>query len=133
MGVAAANGIELLERTALARGRLLRIERFRNTASRQTGLALTFDVGRVTLEPEAGGGLVIADAGSREDLPPGLEALDEEEPWWRVLGNPLTQVRPGVEGELQLRFREAPDSPRTISIIGRGAGLAARLEAAETP
>jgi hypothetical protein len=127
-------GIELLERAAEARGRVLRVELLPLAGSepesaRGAGFLLTFDIGRV---------LVVADPSRRRlvlrhvQSPAELESirlvpLDEEEPWWRVAGNPLTRIWPGnagegaasAEGDLQevrLQFREDDERPKVISL-----------------
>lgn len=117
------SGIELFERASEARARLLRAERL------GLGVVLTFDVGLITLEPEAAGGVAIAHPESREEITGTLEPLDEEEPWWRLLGSPLTEARwAGAEQrELRLRFNEATETPRWVVIASQGPSLAARL------
>jgi hypothetical protein len=86
------------------------------------------------------GGLRIEQVGARGALPEGLESLDEVEPWWRLLGHPLTAVWPGdaFEGEgargagqtsvLKLRFREPDANPRIVRIEEAGGGVRAVLE-----
>lgn len=182
-------GIELLERAAENRGRILRVERRAGTGHAGDpgeGLAflLTFDVGRILVSaagsggsirgaggsiggaegsigraegsirtaegsirtaegsirgaegsasgaPGAGGALEIVYLESAEELPPGLEDLAEEEPWWRVIGNPICAVWPNAPGEAAestgaggltgvcLQFREDDENPKLIAL---GAG-----------
>ena len=93
-------------------------------------LALTFDVGRVVIAP-ADVGLDVSAAGDREALPAGLGSLDEEEPWWRLLGQPITAAWPGGVEEgvgasglgslmvLKLRFREESENPRVVRLERR--------------
>lgn len=75
----------------------------------------------------------------RAALPPGLVSLQEEEPWWRLLGHPLTAVWPGdVEWGtgarslgpstiLKLRFREESQNPRVITLAAVGGVVAVTL------
>jgi len=57
------------------------------------------------------------------------EAIEqsEEEPWWRVAGNPVTRVWPGPRGsgaegngselvDLRMQFREDDANPKVISL-----------------
>lgn len=131
-------GLEIFERAADVRGRLLRAEGDR-TGATQGVLTLTFDIGRILVTPGDAGLLVeqLADPTSR---PRGLEALDEEEPWWRLLGHPLTAAWPGgVEDGvgasglgslmvLKLRFREDTASPRVLVLEATGKAIRVRLE-----
>ena len=67
-----------------------------------------------------------------EAAPEGLSVLDEEDPWWRLLGNPLTAAWPGgVEDGIgaqglttlmivKLRFREESDNPRVVQLDSAG-------------
>ncbi len=106
-------------------------------------LVLTFDIGRIlvaadgaanaaasaaTGEAADGATLTVRHVLERAALPPGLASLQEEEPWWRLLGHPLTAVWPGdVEWGtgarslgpstiLKLRFREESENPRVIAL-----------------
>ena len=88
--------VDIFERAAKARGRILRVEADRADALPRI-LALTFDIGRIVVRP-ADGEIRAEVVTDREVLPPGLVPLDEEDPWWRVLGQPITAVWP-VEGE----------------------------------
>lgn len=128
----------MFERAAAARGQILRVEADR-TSGVPSVLVLTFDVGRIKIGPGEDG-LRIEQVGSRVALPDGLESLDEAEPWWRLLGHPLTAVWPGDAGEgegargagdtpvLKLRFREADENPRTVRIESAGRGVRAALD-----
>lgn len=103
-------------------------------------LALTFDVGRIVVT-SAGDSLATAHAQERAELPGKLATLEEEEPWWRVLGQPLTAAWPGdadtmagarsVEAirVLKLRFREESENPRVIVLEAEESDLRVRLEA----
>lgn len=136
--MADASGLEILERVAEARGKILRAEGDRAGAT--VGLlALTFDVGRVVIEPGPSG-LVVQTAADRAELPGGIGGLDEEEPWWRLLGHPVTAAWPGGVEEgvgasglgslmiLKLRFREENENPRVIRIEATGETMRVTLE-----
>ncbi len=115
-----SGSIELFERAAGAGAQLLRVEQYGAV------LALTFDVGLVTVAPAAAGALVVAHPDSRDELPATPQSLDEEEPWWRLLGSPLTGV--SSEGAaIRLRFRAVDDNPRTVLLGANGPTVAARL------
>ena len=102
-------------------------------------LVLTFDVGRIVVRPGEEGLLIehVADACA---LPAGLEALDDEEPWWRLLGQPLTAAWPGGVEEgvgarglgslmvLKLRFREESDNPRVLRLEAAGRAVRVSIE-----
>ncbi len=126
-------GIELFERAAEAKARLLRVARFRGAIGGATGLLLTFDVGMIAIEPVAGGdaALAVSHPEEEESPPQNLDPLDEEEPWWRLLGSPLTAVWPGSDEaslrEIGLRFREPEDAARVVTLVTRGGSVAAML------
>lgn len=127
---------ELFERAASARGRILRVESDRAEGFPRV-LALTFDVGRVVVRAE-GDALLAESAAERAALPSGLVPLDEEDPWWRVLGQPITGVwRIGGDSAgraLALRFREPDQNPRLIGIAVAGPALrVSLLEANSVP
>lgn len=127
-------GVEVLERAAEERGRILRVEQLlapdgRGGPLRAPGYLLTLDVGRVLVaaDPKHERLLVrhIENASEVADLR--LESLVEEEPWWRVVGNPITRVWPGADGadaavtadavyDLRIQFREDAENPRVISL-----------------
>lgn len=124
--------LELFERAASARGRILRVESDRADGLPRL-LALTFDVGRVVLR-SSDDALSAEPVPDRAALPAGLVALDEEDPWWRVLGQSITGARPvgsdAVLRALALRFREPDQNPRIIGITAAGPALRVSLEAA---
>jgi len=132
-------GLEILERAADARGRILRAEADREGA-RVGVLVLTFDVGRVLMRP-ADDGIEVVHVESREALPDGLASLEEEEPWWRVIGQPITAAWPGGVEEgvgasglgrlmvLKLRFREEQENPRVVLLEATGSAIRVGLEA----
>lgn len=130
--------LEIFERAARAQGRILRVEADRAGALARV-LALTFDVGRILVRSEAGE--VHAEAvPDRDALPAGLVLLDEEEPWWRILGQPITAAWPakgGVSSDgapgralpaLKLRFRENDQNPRIVALTAAGPALRIALE-----
>ena len=131
--------LEVFERAVGARGRLLRAEADRAGATPRQ-LVLTFDVGRVWVRPTEQG-LKIEHVSDRTALPDGLVPLEEEEPWWRVLGQPLTAAWPGgideasgaraagPLGALKLRFREEAENPRVVRLEAGGSALRISLEA----
>jgi len=130
--------LQVFERTVEAKGRLLKIEGDR-AGSTPRRLALTFDVGRVLIRP-TDDGLSASAVEDRSKLPEGLIPLEEEEPWWRLLGQPLTAAWPGgVEGSvgaqasgpllaLKLRFREEAENPRTVMLESAGSAIRVSLE-----
>jgi len=130
--------LRVFERSVDARGRLLRVEADRSGATPRL-LVLTFDVGRVLLRP-TDDGLSAAIVEDRGALPTAIEPVDDEEPWWRVLGQPLTAAWPGGLGEaegaqasgpllvLKLRFREESENPRIVSLESAGSAIRVALE-----
>ncbi len=128
-------GIELLERAAEAGGRLLRVERLvasgsADSAGRGAGFLLTFDVGRVLVAADrVHESLMIRHVDSAEALSAiRLMPLDEEEPWWRLAGQPLTGAWLRSEGEgaasgaggeshVRLQFREPDQNPKRIAFL----------------
>lgn len=130
--------LALLERAAEARGKLLRAEADRAGAT-VSALLLTFDVGRVLVTPTEKG-LATRAITDPSEAPDGLAALDEEEPWWRVLGAPITAAWPGGVEEgvgasglgslmvLKMRFREESENPRVVRLEAAGAAIRVSLE-----
>ncbi|MFK7895621.1 MAG: hypothetical protein AB8G23_07275 [Myxococcota bacterium] len=133
------NELAILERAAEAKGRLLRAEADRPGAAVGSVL-LTFDVGRILIR-SGDAGLIVAHLENPEAAPAGLSVLDEEEPWWRLIGNPLTAAWPGgVEDGigaqglaslmvLKLRFREEAENPRVIELESTGSQVRITLQA----
>ena len=126
-------GLAILERAAEARGKILRAEADRAGAS--VGLLmLTLDVGRIVIAP-GDEGLEVAAIDAGGEVPDGLGALEEEEPWWRLLGQPLTAAWPGGVEEgvgasglgslmvLKLRFREENENPRVVRLEATGSAI----------
>jgi hypothetical protein len=131
-------GLAVFERAAEARGRILRAEA--DQAGSTPGvLVLTFDVGRIVVRPGEEG-LLVEHLGDGEALPSGLEGLDDADPWWRLLGQPLTAAWPGGVEEgvgagglgslmvLKLRFREESDNPRVVRLEAAGRAVRVSLE-----
>jgi hypothetical protein len=123
--------MELLQSVAEAGGRLLRVQCYSEGGSEVpelvSGLLLTFDVGRImvwaesesTGEATESGELTYMQVEDTEDLAGGLLILDEEEPWWRVLGSPLFRVRARRESPgVRLQFRPDESNPRFIELNG---------------
>jgi hypothetical protein len=135
--------LEIFERAAAARGRLLRVEADRSGATPRQ-LALTFDVGRILVRPTADG-LSATPVEERAALPGRLESQAEEEPWWRLLGQHLTAAWPGELGQaagaqglgslavLKLRFREVAENPRIVVLEAAGAAVRVSLEERDEP
>ncbi len=133
------SGLEILERIAAAGGRILRAEADEPGATSAV-FALTFDVGRVVVR-SGDEGLLITQASDREEMPEALIGLDEEEPWWRLAGQPLTAAWPGGVEEgvgakglhslmvLKMRFRAESDNPRILCLEAAGRSVRVSLEA----
>lgn len=137
--------LEIFERAVGSGGRLLKAEGDR--AGPKLGLlVLTFDIGRILIATDSamdsatdGSTLTVRHGLERAGLPPGLVSLQEEEPWWRLLGHPLTAVWPGdVEWGtgarslgpstiLKLRFREESENPRVITLAAVGGAVTVTL------
>lgn len=132
-------GIELLQRAAAARARILRVEAVaaagdgRDAATARAYL-LTFDVGRVLIAADAAHSrLALRFIEATAGLPMARTPLDEEEPWWRVAGNPITRVWPEDEDALRglrLQFREDGENPKRIRMRIDGDRVRVSLEAA---
>jgi len=135
-----AVGIELFERAAEARARILRVEQLvpeggGSNPACGAGYLLTFDVGRILVTPDAAtGGLRLARIEERSDLPGGLLSLEEEEPWWRVAGNSITRVSlaatdagaaagGGGVSAVRIQFREDEENPMVISLRFEGGSV----------
>ena len=134
---------EIFERAASARGRILRVESDRADGLPRI-LVLTFDIGRILVLP-ADGEIRVETVEDPSAIPRGLVPLDEEDPWWRVLGQPITAAWPvqagvaevgeggsggGAAGlrAVKLRFRESDQNPRIVGITAAGPALRISLE-----
>lgn len=108
-----------------AGARLLRVE-----ATGEDAWVLRFD--RAALEVSlAGRGLDLA-LGPPEAPDAGAEALDETDPWWTVIGEPLSGAWSATDTEgrrvvLELQLRREDRSPKRIALEPRGARLEARV------
>ena len=121
------DAFQILMRAADARGQLLRCEADR-PGPNATQLLLTFDVGRILVEPFVGG-LSVRSLEDPNEGPSNLRVLDEEEPWWRLLGNPLTAVLPMTDGSgFGLRFREEDANPRVVRLVSQATAIGVSLE-----
>jgi hypothetical protein len=127
-------GIELLERAAEAGGCFLKAERLLDAegaadSSSGPGYLLTFDVGRILVVADrANGCLQLRQVESADEVASiRLAPLDEEEPWWRLAGNPITRAWPchegsgasistGEVGDIRMQFRRRDDKPRFVSL-----------------
>ena len=127
--------MEILERVSGTTSQLLRVE-LQPAAGAGDGVAaliLTFDVGRVLLHVDPATGLLAEHhLESGDATPADLQIVDEEEPWWRVLGSPLSRVLEidsgdGVVG-VALQFRRDEDKPRRVAILARGESLVVQLQ-----
>ena len=104
-------------------------------------LVLTFDVGRIVVRPEDEGLRVEALAPGGQ-VPEATEVLDDDEPWWRLLGQPITAAWPGGVDDgvgarglgslmvLKLRFREETENPRIVKLEATGPQVRVSLEGA---
>jgi hypothetical protein len=101
-----------------------------------SALLLTFDVGRVLLRNDPVSGFVGEQVfEANPPTPPEWQAADEEDPWWRVLGSPLSRVvgigsGNAAEG-VALQFRPDGDNPRLIAVVALGSGLVVQLQRPE--
>lgn len=109
--------MERLERVVEAGGVLLKAERFDGPNPLQTsGLLLTFDVGRLLVEVDPqGAGVRTTLIESKDAVPPGLLDAAEEEPWWRLIGAPLSRLT-AIETGARLQFRADSDNPRIVAL-----------------
>lgn len=125
--MATDSALDILRRAAEARGQLLRCEAD-HSGSDPGQLILTFDVGRVLIEPLVGG-LSAKSLENPGEGPGGLKRLEEAEPWWRLFGNPLTAVSETDQGTgVALRFREDADNPRVVRLISTGSSIAVSMD-----
>ena len=120
--------MEVLENAAAARTPLLRVE-----TGPGESLMLTFEAGRVLVRAEPRVGELCAELIEPGDTTlRGTAILNEEEPWWRLIGSPLfcaTAIEEG--GGVALQFRADTDNPRVVEIVSKGAILHVGLRALE--
>ena len=139
IGQGATHVLEIFERAASAGGRLLRVERLDVQPGADECYAnaylLTFDVGRVLVSVQSPGGpLSLLHLENADDVPSGLSPADEDEPWWRLLGAPVTRVIgdvPDLPKSITLQFREDADNPRRVELAAQGGRVRARLQGAQ--
>jgi len=139
--------MEFFERAAEARGRILRVQQWLEEpgstsvdASRGKGVLLTFDIGRILVSADAAAdALEITQIEDPAAVPGPLASLDEEEPWWAVLGNPITRAWPGATGDgasasvahvrdVRLQFREDDENPKVVSLRLVGSEVCTAVE-----
>jgi len=113
----------LLSAFVAAQARLLRVE-----SDDPRAVSLLFDRGvrraavvDGALELEVGGGEVIG---------AGAALLDEDDPWWTVIGHPLCGAWSRHDGEghrtaLEFQFRPDGENPKIIALEGHGLVLRA--------
>ncbi len=80
------------------------------------GFVLVGAAGRSLVRAEPIAGSIAVEPG--EDAPDGLALVEagQEEPWWRILGNPLVAVtEPRTPHGLLLQFRRDDENPRVVS------------------
>ncbi len=126
-----ATALELLENVVSSRGVLLRVGTQTPPGGRSaSALLLTFDAGRLLLSVDPGSEELACMALEKpEDVPGGIVDVSEEDPWWRVLGAPLSDatVDPPDGTTLRLQFRPDDHNPRFITLSAHGASLRAAL------
>jgi hypothetical protein len=117
---------EILEQVADAGGKLLRVSRdpVPGGAGLSKRLVLIFDVGALALS--SGGHVLEGLPLEPGDAPAAVDAA-EEEPWWAVLGHPLTRVQEQPGGAVLVQFRSDDASPRLFLLEPSGAAVAIRL------
>jgi hypothetical protein len=123
---------DTLERVVRAQGRLLRVERVPLPgpagARASSALRLTFDVGILTLRPDQEGiGLEVeigrvANAGAEDFV-----SASEDDPWWAVMGSPLTRVQSRATGGVCVQFRGDDENARRFTVFPRHGGVEASL------
>jgi hypothetical protein len=127
--------MERLQRAAETRARLLKAERLGSEMGGAVpGLLLTFEEGRLLIQIETASGEVHSVLlESRDGLAEELFDAGEAEPWWRVMGNPLTRVWPGNDQRgnaqgLRLQFRDDDDSPKVVALVPDGNAVRAFID-----
>ncbi len=117
---------EVLKGIAEAGGKLLRVEREpapgAGEAARSRRLRLCFDVGSVELHAEADG---LAASIPQAETP--WTRADEDEPWWTVIGSPLTRVAPQAGGGSLVQFRADDASPKLFVLVAEDEAVTVRV------
>jgi hypothetical protein len=128
--------MERLQKLADARSLLLKVERQGGGAGGPApGFLLTFEAGRLLIRVEVASGEVHSiHLESSEGLPEGLGDAGEDEPWWRLIGCPITRVwtadPSSAVGGLRLQFREDDQHPRIVGLAPDGEAVRAWLDPA---
>jgi len=128
--------MERLQKLADARSPLLKVERQGEDAGGPApGFLLTFEAGRLLIRVETASGEVHSiHLESSEGLPQGLHDAGEDEPWWRLIGSPITRAwlaDPSSRlGGLRLQFREDDQNPRIVGLAPDGQSVRAWLDPA---
>ena len=120
--------MELLERAAAAASPLLAAESIADG-----GLLLTFEAGRLRLVANPAGSdlaVELVESGDADALR--RVNLGEEEPWWRLIGNPIVAVT-ATDGGVALQFRHDGDNPRIVEVTLAGGALRVALRPFEKP
>jgi hypothetical protein len=113
----------LLSEFVAAHARLLRVE-----SDDPRSLSLLFDRGALRVSV-IDGALELELSGS-EAAGSGAARLDEDDPWWTVLGHPLCGAWSLQDGEgrrtaLELQLRPDGESPKVLTLEGHGLVLRA--------
>jgi hypothetical protein len=130
----------VMEELVHAQPRLLRTQLIPASGALELwqAVVLTFDVARLVVAPNPQGDEITlrVDAG-QTPVPAGAVETEEEEPWWRVLGNPLHGAWAQSDPEhgqiaLELQFRPREANPKIIAIELAGGALQVRLKPTST-
>ncbi len=124
---------EALEQVIRAQGRLLQVERIPLAgpagARVSSALRFIFDVGLVTLRSgEAGADFEVEIASVPDTRSPVFVSASEDEPWWTVVGFPLTAVWVRAVGDVRVQFRGDQENPRRFALSLRSGGIEASVE-----
>ena len=119
---------ETLERVIRAQGRLLQVERAPLAgpagARVSSALRLIFDVGIVTLRSGGAGADLEVEIASVPDTQPSVfVSASEDDPWWKVMGFPLTRVGVRAAGGVRVQFRGDQENSRRLAVFSRGGGI----------
>ena len=117
------DGIELFERARDGDAKLLSVERVPspgqpNEEGVGVAVLVTLDAGRILVSSvPASRTLHAMHIEEKEDAPTGTIPAVGEEPWWRLIGAPLTGVWLESDGSaLRLQFRKDSDNPRFVRL-----------------
>lgn len=92
---------------------------------RHRAIMLTFDVGPLIVEPSHDRSeLRVAELPQSDEPEYEATSLNEEEPWWALLGSPLTGAEEILEPDgrraaLDLQFRHVDENPRRVRLTLR--------------